>query len=101
MSCKLDLDKDTLLVSGKLDFSNARKISEQGRAMLKDIEKIKVDLSDLQQSDSSGLAVFIDWIRFAKSKQKDLLLIQVPQFIIDLGRVSGIDTILPIDNVRV
>lgn len=90
---------DTLCVAGRIDLTNVIIACQQGKELINSMADVKVDLSGMQQGDSSSLAMLIDWLRCAKSQNKNIIFKHMPQFMLDLGRVCGLDSILPIDKV--
>jgi anti-anti-sigma factor len=90
--------KNELCVSGRIDIANVAQASLLGSAVISSINPVRIDLSGVQYADSSCLAMLVAWIRNAKVQHKDVILINMPQFMLDLGRVCGLDAILPIDR---
>jgi anti-anti-sigma factor len=100
MEYKLSINaQDILCVSGRIDLNNVIKACAEGRELIDTLAAVRVDLSGLEQADSTSLAMLIDWVRSAKAQHKDIGFSNMPQFMLDLGRVCGLDTILPIDKV--
>lgn len=91
--------QDVLCVSGKLYLSEAVCACNEGKAIINTLSSVRVDLSGVVDADSACLALMVEWLRVAKSQKKDIVFNNLPQFMLDLGRVCGIDTILPIDRV--
>lgn len=89
-------EEDVLYLKGEISFSNIKEVQIKGAALMDTLATIRVDLSGLTYSDSSGLALLTAWIRTAKIQHKDIIFCNMPQFLADLGRVSGLDAILPI-----
>lgn len=90
--------RNDLYVSGKLDIENVAEASVLGLEIINTMSFVRVDLSGVQYADSSSLAMLVDWIRNAKMQHKDIILVNMPRFMLDLGRVCGLDTILPIET---
>ncbi len=68
------------------------------KRLMASLKHVRIDLSGIQYADSSSLAMLVECIRYAKSQHKDILFCNMPQFMVDLGRVCGLDSILPIHN---
>lgn len=100
MEYQLSLDaQDVLCVSGKLYLKDIVSACEKGKALIDTLPVVKVDLSGVTDADSGSLAMLIEWLKVAKSQNKDVVFNNMPQFMLDLGRVCGLDTILPLDRV--
>ena len=99
MSYSLSVNSQNVLcVVGKRDLTNVTAACSQGRELINTLATVRVDLSGVVQADSSILAMLIDWIRAAKTQQKELVMSNLPSFLLDLGRVCGLDGILPISK---
>lgn len=90
--------KNDLCVSGRIDIANVAAARLLGITIIRTLKMVRIDLSGVQYADSSSLAMLVAWIRNAKIQHKDVMVINVPQFMLDLGRVCGLDAILPIDK---
>lgn len=90
--------RNELCVSGRIDIANVAQASLLGIAIIDTINPVRIDLSEVEHADSSSLAMLVEWIRNAKNQHKDVIVINMPQFMLDLGRVCGLDAILPIDK---
>lgn len=58
--------------------------------------KIIIDLSEVSRSDSSGLALLIDWIRFAKKSGLDIGFQNIPSQMRNIADVCGVADELPL-----
>lgn len=97
MSHQLSINsKGALCLSGRIGLNNVVAVSARGKELIKTMADINVDLSGVQQGDSSSLAMLVDWLRFAKSQNKKIVLTNMPQSMLDLSRVCGLDSVLPI-----
>ena len=91
--------QDILCVTGNIDLTNVNSACMTGKKIIDTVSVVRVDLSGLAVADSSCLAMLVEWLRCAKAQNKDIVFMNMPQFLLDLGRVCGLDTILPIDKV--
>lgn len=87
-----------LCVVGTIDMTNVIAACAIGRSLIDTVSHVRINLSDLNFADSSCLAMLVDWLRCAKLQQKDIQFCNMPQFMLDLGRVCGLDAILPISK---
>ncbi len=92
---ELHVTHDVLSIKGQINFDNVVQATEKGLKLMKRLERVKVDLQGLKQSDSSGLALLVEWTRAAAKRDKKIVFLNIPKFVQDLARVSGIDTLLP------
>lgn len=59
----VELKGQQLIVTGKIDFTNANQVFEQGKQYLSSCQS--VDLSALEQGNTLTLAVLVQWLRLA------------------------------------
>lgn len=83
---------NTLEVSGVLNFSNASEQLEQGVEQLQGVQV--VDLSKLESTDSTAIAVLLAWTRNALKQGVELKLQGAPQSLRALVEVYGLQEIL-------
>ena len=88
--------ENNIFIQGKIHFGNVLALMSQGKDILDTVEQVQIDLGGVTQSDSSGLSLLIRWLHYASKQQKSICYINLPQCLSDLGRVSGVDTLLPI-----
>ncbi|MTI14849.1 STAS domain-containing protein [Sansalvadorimonas verongulae] len=55
-----------------------------------------VDLSGVDHADSSALAMLLSWVRRARQSEKELAFAQIPDDLMALARVCGMDELLPL-----
>ncbi len=91
-------DRQEIAVAGRIDMSNVKEVSLSGKSLIDKVATVKVNLAAVEYADSSCLALLIDWIRSAKVQHKDIALYNLPHFVADLGRVCGLDHILPVER---
>ncbi len=85
-------------LKGDLSFASVPQLWEQNRSILfeDDSSEMDINLSTLERSDSSGLAMLVEWYREAEQNNKKITFLNIPQQMYDIARVSGLDEILPL-----
>lgn len=81
-------------VSGVLDATTVTHLLEQSRGGFDDAQRIDMDLAPVTESDSSGLALLIEWLRLASDAGKKIHFENLPEQIMALARISEIDDLL-------
>jgi phospholipid transport system transporter-binding protein len=56
-----------------------------------------IDLAGVTRSDSAGLALLVEWLRLAKTRNIRLQFHNLPPQLRDIARVSDLLTLLPLD----
>jgi anti-anti-sigma factor len=94
---KLNINgKNELCLAGHIDVANVKQACNDGMRFINNLSEVNIDLSGLRYADSSSLAMLVEWIRCARTQHKSIVFKNTPQFMLDLGRVCGLDAILPI-----
>ena len=70
--------KNKLFVQGQLTFSTVMNIWNHSKPLLKSLAQIKIDLSEVVHCDSAGLALLLEWKRWAKLNHKSVEFIHLP-----------------------
>ena len=87
-----------LCISGRIDLTNVVQACAIGEGLMNDLSQVRVNLSGVEYADSSSLAMLIELIRNASRQHKEISFCNMPQFMLDLGRVCGLDSILPMNK---
>ena len=96
MTAKVELQTDGCLkLSGSLNFTSVAALYSKGLKLLREKSNGRVDLTASTADDSSGLALLLEWYRFAlKHHQLRLQFVGVPKQLMAIAKVSGLDKIL-------
>lgn len=97
---QLEFKDSKLLVSGTLTFDTVNKLLDDSQSWLKKVSNIDIDLSGVTHSDSAGLALLIEWHRYAKQNKKEIIFKNPPVQLLNIAKLSGIDEILPLSGIR-
>ncbi|HTY92964.1 MAG TPA: STAS domain-containing protein [Steroidobacteraceae bacterium] len=83
-------------VASPLTFPTARRVCEAGIAcFLRDGSSvITVDCAGVPGADSAGLAVLIEWRRWARERGRDLNFVNLPAQISAIARLSEVSALL-------
>jgi phospholipid transport system transporter-binding protein len=88
----LTLKSDELvLLSGDLTFATINKKTVRMIDFKKINHEVVIDLANVSNSDSAGLALLIEWLKIAKTGQAQLRFKNVPLQLLTLARLSGFD----------
>jgi phospholipid transport system transporter-binding protein len=81
-------------VSGVLDASTAGEVLRQSEQRFTDSERLDVDLGGVAESDSAGLALLIEWVRWARQHKQEIRFANVPAQINALAKISEVEDLL-------
>lgn len=79
---------------GELGFETVPALWRQGGELFHGCPELCIDLREVQRSDSAGLALLIDWARQSRAAQQPIRFINMPDQMLDIVRVSGLDKVL-------
>lgn len=81
-------------VGGVLDATTVTDLLRQSQGGFDGAQRIDVDLALVTESDSSGLALLIEWLRLARDAGKKIHFENLPEQIMALARISEVDELL-------
>lgn len=88
-------NQGSISLRGIISYSNVTIVRAEVEKILDTHSALKVDLSQLKKIDSSCLSLLICWVRYARAKHKKIEFYNFTNKLSNLGRVSGLDAILP------
>lgn len=93
---QLRVEHGVLSVTGALTTRSVAALLPHGRRAIAtlDGEHAVLDLGQVSASDSSGLALVVDWLRAAREREVTLSVRNVPPQMAALATVSGLDALL-------
>ncbi len=83
-------------VTGELTFATVNALLEQAPAVFENHHLLNIDLARVTRSDSAGVALLIDWLRLAKSTNKEIMFYNIPTQMLAIANASSVDELLPI-----
>jgi len=83
-----------IVVSGAVTLGNAAALLEEGRRHIAEGVQT-VDLAEVNEMDSALLAVLLAWLRDARSRDKKLSFVNLPESLRTIAQLYGVDRLLP------
>jgi len=80
------------LIDGDLTFATIDKQTVKSMAFLAATKEITIDLGKVANTDSAGLALMIELIKYSRAKRTQLRFSNVPKQLLSLAKLSGFDT---------
>lgn len=87
----IEQDKGVFVLDGDLTFSSIDKDTVKSLTFLTSAKEVTLDLSRVQLTDSAGLALMIEWIKYARSKRTQTVFKNIPEQLRNLAKLSGLD----------
>lgn len=88
------LEAERSRVTGTLHFNTVTKLLEAGSEAIASGRAAVIDLGGVQDSDSSGLALLIEWMSLAKAARRSLRYENMPVQLHQLARLSDVEELL-------
>jgi phospholipid transport system transporter-binding protein len=88
------LEGERSRVVGTLHFTTVTKLLETGTDAISNGKAAVIDLSGVKDSDSSGLALLIEWLSVAKAARRTLRYENMPVQLKQLAGLSDVEELL-------
>ncbi len=82
------------VIDGNLTFSTINKNSVKSLSLPKSAQHVIFDLKGVTTTDSAGLALIIEWIKFARDRNIQLLFDNIPDQLLSIARLSGVEEMI-------
>lgn len=82
------LSKDNYQIKGELTFATINTQTINALNFKQASSPIKVDLQQIRKIDSAGLALLIEWLRFAQAHHTELQFKHIPTQLTALAKLS-------------
>lgn len=80
-----------LAVAGPMVFATAADLLVASRKLLTGGAPITIDLGSVTDADSAGLAVLLEWLRWARAEGRPSRFTRLPDKLLAIARLSGVD----------
>jgi len=88
------LPEERARIVGALDFETVSALLPAGREAIARGQTAVIDLAGVTHSDSSGLALLIEWLSVAQAAKRTLRYENVPSQLLQLARLSEVDAMI-------
>ncbi len=87
-----------VIVKGDLTFDTVTKLFDSAPQKFEQQSDLVINLAGVTRSDSAGLALVIEWIRFANKNRKSIVFQNIPDQMLAIAHASGLDELIPVQN---
>ncbi len=84
-------EQSRLIVSGELNFETIVVLWKQSLSLLAKHPRIDIDLSKVTVSNSAGLALLLEWLKYGKRENKVVIFTAIPAQLRSIASVAGVD----------
>ena len=81
-------------LKGEMNFSTAGEILRECEEPFEKHTRIEVDLSEVTDTDSAGVALLLEWITWANHTVREIRFTGVPENIDAIAKVTEVDKLL-------
>lgn len=84
---------NTLHLSGIIDHTSVVELLRQGQQFITSTQQsaLSLDWSEVSYANSAALALLLQWTRQAQAANKSLISLSVPEFLVQLARLSQLE----------
>jgi phospholipid transport system transporter-binding protein len=79
------------VIDGDLTFATIDKQTLKSFSFLKAAKEITIDLNRVSSTDSAGLALMIEWIKYSRQNRTQIAFKNIPEQLLNLAKLSGFD----------
>ncbi len=83
-------------LEGALDFDSVAALWEEARVLFREQIPARIDLADVERSDSSGVALLVDWLGQARADGQAIEFVNVPAQMQAIIQIADLDELLPV-----
>ena len=87
----IDQGSGHFIIDGDLTFSTIDKQTVKSFAFLNAARHITIDLGRVVCTDSAGLALMIEWIKYTRHHRTQITFKNIPEQLLNLAKLSGFD----------
>lgn len=87
-------DAGVCRVAGPLDFNTAGKVLSAVDSLIRQHAALEIDLSDVTECNSAGLALLIEWLSIARSEKHSVTFNHIPDSLRQLAGVCQVDGLI-------
>lgn len=82
------------VIDGNLTFSTIDKKFVKSLSLPKSAQRVIFDLKGVTTTDSAGLALIVEWIKFARNRNIQLSFENIPDQLLSIARLSGVEEMI-------
>lgn len=84
---------------GVLDFQTVPSLLPHGKSMLEGDGPLDLDLVEVREANSAGLALLLEWIDLAGRRGRPLRLYNLPESLANLADLANLGPLLPLADL--
>lgn len=89
-----DLGGGKFALKGDMTFGTAGQILRDSEELFEEHTRIEVDLSGVEETDSAGLALLLEWITWANHTVREIRFLETPEKIDAIAKTTEVEDLL-------
>jgi phospholipid transport system transporter-binding protein len=89
-----DLGEGRFAVVGAMSFETSGQLLAASKQTFFDYSVLEVDLSGVDEVDSAGLALLLEWVGWARNDIREIRFRDVPEKLRGIARISEVEELL-------
>ena len=89
-----DLGDGRFEIHGKLTFETVASALEQSKKLFAGFDRMTVDMAEVVDADSAGLALLLEWITWANHTVREIRFEGMPEKINAIARTTEVESLL-------
>lgn len=94
MQADITFERNRLFITGCLGFANVMSVYNKSIMHLESHPEVTFDFSRLKSSNSAGLALILELIKFAKKQRKKIHFEHLSGELMSIAKAAGIDKMI-------
>ena len=94
MSAQIVESASVVKVSGELNFSTVMRVWQETLSLVQQRNDLHFDFTQVGACDSAGLALILEWVKYAKTHNKSIRFSHFPEQLGSIITMSGMQDIL-------
>ncbi|MGB4334084.1 MAG: STAS domain-containing protein [Chromatiaceae bacterium] len=86
-------------LAGVLDFQTVPGLLPDGQRMLAGEGPLELDLVEVREANSAGLALLLEWVDLAARRGRPLRLYNLPESLANLADLANLGPLLPLADL--
>jgi phospholipid transport system transporter-binding protein len=82
-------------VGGDLDFHSVGSLLGEGERLFSAEPAVRIDLQDVRQANSAGLALLLEWLARARRRDQRLEIVNLPESLASIAAITNLAGLLP------
>ncbi len=95
---KVEIEKSSsgkIEIRGELSYDNVMTLAHDASGVFACEQDLCIDLGGITHTDSSGIALLVEWLSDARHHNQEINFINVPKQVMDVAKISNLDQVLP------